>query len=137
MIILGVDLGHARTGLSVCDKTELLASPAGVIKERNDTALVEKIVLEANERSAQKIIVGLPRNMDGTCGFAAQRAQELAKQIEEKSGVEVVLWDERCTTQIAQLYLNDTDTRGKKRKAAVDTVAATIILQSYLDSKKQ
>ena len=136
MIILGIDLGHARTGLAVCDKTGFLASPAGVIAERKDERLLEKLAEAAKEKQAELIVVGHPKNMDGTCGQAAQRAESMAAQLEEMTKIKTVLWDERCTTMVAHNYLNATDTRGKKRKKVVDEVAAVVILQSYLDSLK-
>lgn len=136
MIIMGIDLGHARTGLSVCDKTEFLASPAGVIYEKNDSRLLVKICDAIKEKKAELAVVGHPKNMDGSCGEAAQRAQQFAKDIEESTGIAVKLWDERCSTKVAHTYLNNTDTRGKKRKAVVDELSAVIILQDFLDSKK-
>ena len=96
--------------------------------------LCDKIADTVRERQATEIVVGHPRNMDGSCGESAQRAEGFAKALGDKTGLPVHLWDERMTTVSAIGYLNQTDTRGKKRKAVVDTVAATIILQNYLDS---
>ena len=134
MRILAVDLGLARTGLAVSDPSGFLASPVVTIAERNGDRLLEKVAQAALEQGAEEIIVGHPRNMDGSRGESARRAEEFAAALEKRTGRPVRLWDERMTTVSAIGYLNETDTRGKKRKAVVDTVAATIILQDYLDS---
>jgi putative Holliday junction resolvase len=134
MRILAVDLGLARTGLAISDESGFLASPVGTIAEKDLDVLCDKIADTVRERQATEIVVGHPRNMDGSCGESAQRAEGFAKALGDKTGLPVHLWDERMTTVSAIGYLNQTDTRGKKRKAVVDTVAATIILQNYLDS---
>ena len=134
MRILAVDLGLARTGLAISDESGFLASPVGTIAEKDLDVLCDKIADTVRERQATEIVVGHPRNMDGSCGESAQRAEGFAKALGDKTGLPVHLWDERMTPVSAIGYLNQTDTRGKKRKAVVDTVAATIILQNYLDS---
>ena len=136
MIILGVDFGDTRTGLAVCDKTELLASPAGVITERDFALCMKKVADAAKEHRAEMLVVGYPKNMNGTIGERAERCRLFAEGLKELTGVPVELWDERCTTVSAHAYLNVTNTRGKKRKAVVDAVAATIILESYLGFRK-
>jgi putative Holliday junction resolvase len=136
MILLAVDLGKARTGLAVCDENEVLASPAGVVSEWNPERLLERIAEEAKSRGAKEIVVGLPRNMDGTEGESAQNARAFAERLGERTGLPVHLQDERGTTITAHNYLNETDTRGKKRKAVVDAVAATVILEAYLDYRR-
>lgn len=136
MKILAVDLGKARTGLAVCDEGEILASPAGVISEWNRAKLLQKIAAEANRRAVGEIVVGLPRNMDGSERESAQNARSFAENLRALVPVPVVMQDERGTTITAHNYLNDTDTRGKKRKAVVDAVAATVILQDYLAYRK-
>lgn len=136
MIILGVDLGKARTGVSVCDKSEMLASPVEVVKEHNRERLLQRVAALAAERKAELIVVGLPRNMDGSEGESAQNAREFGGQIAELSGLPVEFSDERGTTVTAHGFLNETNTRGKKRKETVDAVAATIILQNYLDFRR-
>ncbi len=136
MIILSVDIGKVRTGLAVCDKSEILASPAGVIEQFDRTKLCAKICEVAQERKAERIVVGLPRNMDGSEGESAMAAREFAEMLRQESGLTVVMQDERCTTITAHQYLNDTDTRGKKRKAVVDSVAASIILEDYLQYRR-
>ena len=136
MIIVGVDLGHARTGLAVCDKAELLASPLGVIAQRNWDRLAEQIVEEARRVGAEALVVGLPRNMDGSEGESAQLARAMGQRLAALSGLPVDFLDERGTTLTAHGYLNETNTRGKKRKAVVDAVAAVIILEDYLRGRK-
>lgn len=136
MIIMSVDLGKARTGLALCDKTEFLASPYKVIFEKSPQKLLQKVADAAKEAKAALIVVGLPKNMDGSEGESAQNARAFAAQLAGLTGVETVMQDERGTTITAHSFLNDTNTRGKKRKNVVDEVAATIILQNFLDARK-
>ncbi len=134
MKIVAVDLGLARTGIAVSDPTGFLASPVGTIAEKRLDVLLEKVAAVVAEHHPKRIVVGHPRNMDGSCGESAKRAEQFAADLRAKTGIETVLWDERLTTTTAIGYLNTADVRGKKRKAVVDTVAATVILQNYLDS---
>ena len=136
MIIMSVDLGKARTGIAVCDKSEFLASPYTVIFAKSPNKLPEKVAQAAKECKAELIVVGLPKNMDGSEGESAQNARAFAQKISELTGIDTVMQDERGTTITAHNYLNTTNTRGKKRKNVVDEVAATIILQDYLDKRK-
>lgn len=136
MVILGVDLGKARTGVAVCDKSELLASPVEVVNEHNRERLLERVAQLAKARRAEQIVVGLPRNMDGSEGESAQNARAFGAELAEKTGLHVDFFDERGTTITAHGFLNETNTRGKRRKATVDAVAATIILQDYLDYRR-
>ena len=134
MIIMSVDLGKARTGLAVSDPSGTFAFPKEVITEYNTDRLVEKVCAKAREFSAERIVVGYPKNMDGTLGERAQECAAIAEQIKTTSGLDVVLWDERCTTVTAHNYLSMNNVRGKKRKQTVDAVAAVIILEDYLRS---
>ena len=136
MVIMSVDLGKARTGIAVSDSGEGFAFPKTVINEYNTDRLIEKICNCAEEYGAGMIVVGLPKNMDGSSGERAQECTEIAKKIADKSGTETVLWDERCTTVSAHTALNFTDTRGKKRKNVVDAVAAVIILEDFISMRK-
>ena len=136
MIILGVDLGHARTGLAVCDKGELLASPFQVIHQRDPDKLAEQINQETKAAGAELLVLGLPRNMDGTEGDSARFAREMGEKLKALTGLPVEFVDERGTTITAHGYLNDTNTRGKKRKAVVDAVAAMVILENYLQWRR-
>ncbi len=134
MIIMSVDLGKARTGVAVSDASCKFAFPKTVITEYNTQRLVDKLCALAVEYGAERIVVGLPKNMDGSLGERAQECTEIAKKLQENSGIETVLWDERCTTVTAHNYLNMNDVRGKRRKQTVDAVAAVIILEDYLRS---
>lgn len=136
MIIMAVDFGDARTGLAICDKSEMLATPAGVIAEKDFDLCMKKVAVEATNRHAELLVVGFPKNMNGTIGERAEHCRLFANGLHEITGLPVELWDERCTTVSAHSYLNTTNTRGKKRKAVVDAVAATIILESYLGYRK-
>ena len=136
MIVMGVDLGIARTGISISDNTEKFAFPKDVIKEYNTDKLVSKICDKVKEYGVELIVVGLPKNMDGSLGERAQTCTEIAAKIGDKSGVETVLYDERCTTMQAYNLLDMNDTFGKKRKDSVDAVAATIILEDYLSYRR-
>jgi putative Holliday junction resolvase len=136
MIILAVDYGDKRTGIAVCDKLEILASPVCVLTEWNAEALAQKIIDIAKEKKAEKIVVGLPKNMDGSKGFRAEACEALGDLIKSGCDIPVVFWDERLTTVSAHRILSENNVRGKKRKSVVDSVAAEIILQSYIDSTK-
>lgn len=136
MIIMSVDLGKARTGLAVSDPSGTFAFPKEVITEYNTDRLIDKICAKAQEFKAEKIVVGYPKNMDGSLGERAKECAEIAEQIKQNSGIETVLWDERCTTVTAHNYLSMNNVRGKKRKQTVDAVAAVIILEDYLRSLK-
>lgn len=136
MKIMAVDLGEARTGLAVCDRTEFLASPVGVIHEKNFHMLVQKVAVAAKEFDVQMVVVGLPKNMDGTCGDRAKKCQLFAEKLGEVIPLPIKMWDERQTTVAAHQYLNGTNVRGQKRKDMVDEVAATIILESYMEYRK-
>ncbi len=134
--ILAVDLGKARTGLAVCDPDETLASPLKVLESYNQDKMLDRLMAIIREQQVEEVVIGHPLNMDGTCGESARNAQAFAQRVREKSGLNVVLQDERGTTITAAGYLNNTNTRGKKRKQVIDAVAATIILQDYLDYRK-
>lgn len=132
MIIMSVDYGDVRTGIAVCDKMQILASPVCVITEKNRDVLVEKIAELAKERNVERICVGLPQNMDGSYGFRSDACRELGKLLEEKTGLTVAFQNERLTTVSAHNILNAVDVRGKKRKAVVDAVSAVLILEDYM-----
>ena len=136
MVILSVDYGDKRTGIAVCDKLEMLASPVCVITEWNIDKLSEKIIEIAIEKNAEEIVVGLPKNMDGSSGFRADACKELGCKLSNLTDLPIKFWDERLTTVSAHKILNENNIRSKKRKAIVDAVAADIILQDYIDSRK-
>ncbi|MBR5313871.1 MAG: Holliday junction resolvase RuvX [Clostridia bacterium] len=134
--ILGIDYGEARTGLAVSDALGFLASGIGNIEERDINRLINKIAEKVTELSVELIVLGNPVNMNGTLGPKAEKVVKLAERLRVKTGLPVVLFDERCTTMAAHQFLNETNTRGKKRKGVVDTLSAQIILQNYMDSNK-
>ena len=129
---MSVDYGDVRTGVAVCDKNEMLASPVKVITETDRDVLSDDIANEAVRLKAEMIVVGLPKNKDGSEGFRAEACREFASLIEEKTGIDVALYDERLTTISAHNALNVTNTRGKKRKSVIDAVSAVMILEDYM-----
>lgn len=136
MIIISVDLGKARTGLAISDKTGFLASPLMMIEEKSPQRILEKVSQAVVSNKAELVVVGLPKNMDGSEGDSAKSAREFADKLSELSSIKTVMQDERGTTITAHGYLSARDVKGKKRKAQVDQVAAAIILQDYLDSNR-
>lgn len=136
MVILSVDYGDVRTGIAACDKLEFMASPVTVIQEREDASLAMQIAKLAEEKRAEKIVLGLPRNMDGSEGFRAEACRTFGALLSETAKIPVEFQDERLTTVSAHQMLNATDTRGKKRKEIVDAVSAVIILEDYLRKTK-
>jgi len=136
MIILGIDYGDVRTGVSVCDKTEFLASPVCVIKESYMPKLLDKIIEVINAKNPELIVIGLPKNMDGSLGFRAQACTEFADELEKRCGIKTQMWDERLTSVIAHRQLQMNGKREKKHKDVVDAAAAVEILQSFIDSRR-
>lgn len=136
MIIMSVDYGDVRTGIAVCDKMQILASPVCVITEKDREKLADKIKDLAIERKVERICVGVPQNMDGSYGFRSDACREFGALLNEKTGIEVAFQNERLTTVSAHNILNTVDVRGKKRKAVVDAVSAVLILEDYMNSLK-
>jgi len=135
--ILSVDFGDARTGLAISDETRFLASGIGYISPGGIVKTADEVAKIAVEQSAGAIVVGHPINMDGSRGPRAERAEEFADLLRDRlSNVPIALFDERMTTMAAARYLNETNTRGKKRKGVIDTLSAQIILQNVLDRLK-
>lgn len=129
---MSVDYGDVRTGVAVCDKNEMLASPVCVITQPDRDELIESLTQQSARLKAELIVVGLPKNMDGSEGFRAEACREFAAALNAKTGIETVLYDERLTTVSAHNALNMTNTRGKKRKSVVDAVSAVMILEDYM-----
>lgn len=132
MVIMSVDYGDVRTGVAVCDKMQILASPVCVITEKDRERLADKITEIAKEKKAERICVGLPQNMDGSYGFRSEACREFGELLKEKTGLPVFFQNERLTTVSAHNILNTADVRGKKRKAVVDAVSAVLILEDYM-----
>jgi putative Holliday junction resolvase len=137
MIIMGIDYGDVRTGISVCDKNEILATALCTIEESYEPKLINKICELAQEKGVQQFVVGKPVNMDGTVGDRAKKCIAFADKLSETAGLPVNMYDERLTTVTAHRELSVTNTRGKKRKSVVDALSAQIILQNYIDSIKK
>ena len=131
--ILGVDFGDRRTGLAISDVSRFLAGGIGTVSPGGIAATVKAVAEIAAEQGAVAAVVGLPRNMDGTEGSRAERCREFALMLADEAGIPVAMTDERLTTVAASRYLNETDTRGKKRKGVIDPLSAEIILQNTLD----
>lgn len=136
MIIMSVDYGDVRTGIAVSDRLGTYAFPVEVINETYQPKVISRINVISAEKKPDIIVVGYPKNMDSSEGSRAQKCKDFATELEKTTGITCVLWDERLTTVSAHNYLNETNTRGKKRKNVVDAVAATIILQDYLDYRR-
>jgi len=133
---LGVDLGDVRTGLAVSDALGSMAHGLKTVKPRGKNELCEMIRTICEEEGIRKVIIGNPVNMDGSHGPRSEKAQRFAEFLSETTGLETEMVDERMTTMAAARFMNETDTRGKKRKDSIDTLSAEIILQNYLDSLK-
>jgi putative Holliday junction resolvase len=134
--ILGIDLGLARTGLAIADSECALAFPIETLSEANEKKLIKKICEIIKQKKIEKIVLGLPKNMNGTEGQKAKSHREFAQKLKNHSGLDVFLQDERCTTVIAHEYLSNLNVKNKNRKKIIDTVSATIILQDYLETLK-
>ncbi len=132
MKVMAIDYGDARTGVAVSDPTGLMAGFTTVIHSHNARTVAQELARLAQEHGAQRLVMGYPKNMDGTEGPRAELYRDFAKLVEATAGMEVVLWDERRTTVDAHRILTETGNRGKKRKEKVDAVAATLILEGYL-----
>ncbi|MGB9867546.1 MAG: Holliday junction resolvase RuvX [Bacillota bacterium] len=130
MRVLGVDYGSTRVGLAISDEAGAVAVPLTVLASTRD--LSEQIMGIARENQVGLIVVGLPRNMDGSAGVLAQQVQELASELREH-GFQVRLWDERLTTAQVERLLIEADVSRRKRKAVMDKLAACVMLQSFLD----
>ncbi len=137
MIIMSVDLGCARTGLAICDKDEILASPLCTINEKDFEVLAKKIQEKIVEIKPKLIIIGLPLNMDGSYGESAKKAIDFKKVLASNTDLPIDFWDERKTTFTAHEYLNTLNVRGKKRKNIIDALSASIILENYLNYRKR
>lgn len=134
--MLGVDFGVARTGVAVSDPLGMTAQGVGTIHSGNVEKVLEEVIGYAKQYEAKTIVVGLPKNMNNTVGERGEACIAFGDRLKELTDCEVVMWDERLSTVSAIGVLNQTNTRGSKRKAVVDTVAAAIILQNYMDFKK-
>lgn len=137
MKVMAVDFGDARTGIAMSDLLCSIVGSTTVIHSRNREKTIQGILELIRENGVGEIVVGLPRNMDGSEGPRAQLCREFAQQLGEASGLQPVMWDERRTTVEAHQILSDHNYHGKKRKNTVDAVAASLILEGYLGFRKR
>ncbi len=135
--IMGIDYGDARTGVAISDLLCSIVGSTCVVPSRNREKAVADIVRLCKENMVGEIVVGLPRNMDGSEGPRAQLCREFAEVLKEATGLSVAMWDERRTTVEAHNILSQHNYHGKKRKETVDAVAASLILEGYLAFKKR
>ena len=133
---MAIDYGDVRTGIAVSDESAVLCGDAWIIEEWNAERLADKIADEAGKRGVSRIVLGLPKNMDGSEGARAEKSRAMASMLEGKTGLEVVLWDERRSSVEAHAILRASGKREKKHKATVDAVAASLLLEGYLGSVK-
>ena len=132
MRIMGIDYGDARTGVAVSDLLCSIVGSTCVVPSRNTEKAIVDIVKLARENDVGRIVVGLPKNMDGTEGPRAELCREFAEKLREATGLEVAMWDERRTTVEAHNILSQHNYHGKKRKNTVDAVAGSLSLEGYL-----
>ena len=135
--VMGIDYGDARTGVAISDLLCSIVGSTTVIHSRNDEKTLVQICALVKENSVGEIVVGLPKNMDGTEGPRAELCREFAAKVEQATGLPVKLWDERRTTVEAHNILSEHNYHGKKRKNTVDAVAASLILEGYLAFRKR
>lgn len=136
MRIMAIDYGDSRTGVAISDMTGLLAGETRVIQTKKRELVVEEITSLAQQYQVGELVLGYPKNMNGTLGPRAEKSEALAESLRVSTGLPVILWDERRTTVDAHRILSETGNRGKRRKEKVDAVAATLILDGYLARKR-
>ena len=129
---LAIDYGDARTGIAISDAMGMIVGQTTVIHSRKPQKTAEEIAELVKQSGAERLVMGFPKNMDGTEGPRAELYREFARLVEETCRMEVILWDERRTTVEAHNILSDCNYHGKKRKNTVDAVAASLILEGYL-----
>jgi len=135
--IMAIDYGDARTGVAVSDESATLVGDAWVVHATRMHCLVDKITSEAIARGVALIVIGYPKNMDGTIGPRAEKSEQLSQQLRQSSNIETVLWDERLTTMQAGRILTITGKRGIKRKNTIDAIAASLILEGYISAHRR
>ena len=136
MRIMGLDIGTKRTGIAVSDETGTLAQGKGAVQRTTDKEAIDGIKEIITENKVGEVVAGLPLNMDGSKGPRAEDSEAFARVLENETGLPVKLWDERLSTKEAENVLISADVSRGKRKKIADKLAAQIILQSYLDSRK-
>ena len=136
MRIMAIDYGDARTGVALSDITGLLAGQTFLVKSRKEDVVLEELTALAKQQGAEELVLGYPKNMDGTLGPRAEKCAAFGERLKEATGLPVILWDERRTTVDAHRILFESGKNAKKRKKTVDAVAASLILEGYLDFQR-
>ena len=136
MRVIGLDYGDARTGVAVSDTLGWTAQPVGQLDSWNEEKLLAELGTIFKKFEPSKIVLGFPKNMNGTVGERGEKTMSFASKLESTFGIDVILWDERLTTVASHRILSECNVRGEKRKKQVDALAAELILQGYLDSQK-
>ena len=137
MRIMGIDFGDARTGIAVSDEMNILVGDAWTLNQRNPELVAEEIASEAAKRCVQRLVLGLPKNMDGSEGPRAERCRGFAELLGTKTDLPIVMWDERRSSIEAHAILHANGKKEKKHRKTVDAVAASLILEGYLGTLKQ
>ena len=132
--LVGIDVGTKRFGVAVSDPMKIFASPHEVIQAPSDKQALRAVARICAEQEAEALVVGLPLNMDGSEGPAAERVEMLVEKLRGMVDIPIVLWDERLTTKTAEAALIEADTRRSRRKGLVDKIAAQVLLQHYIDA---
>lgn len=134
--ILALDVGNKRIGAALSDELNILAQPLYTIHRKGLERDIQEIVNIIKEKNVGTVIVGLPKNMDGTVGFQGEKTQKFAEILMQNIEVPLIMWDERLTTVSARRIMIENDVKQKDKKNLVDTVAAVVILENYLNSKR-
>ena len=137
MRIMGIDYGDRQIGVAVSDELFLTAQGVTTLRNSGDERVLNDIAKLAGEYGVTELVVGLPKNMNGTIGPRGEIAEQFARSLGEATGLPVKMWDERLTTMSAQRTLIEADVSRKKRKEVIDKMAAALILQNYMDSRKR
>lgn len=132
MRIMGIDYGDARTGLAVSDEMNILVGEAWTLNEWNPERVADVIAQEAQKRNVKRLVLGLPKNMDGSEGPRAEKCRAFAELLRSKTDIELVMWDERRSSIEAHAILHANGKKEKKHRKTVDAVAASLILEGYL-----
>ena len=135
MKYLGLDLGTKTLGLAIADEKVLISSPLKTIKYNDIDELIEEVLSIIEEKKVSRLALGLPKNMDGSLGFAAERSLSFKEKLEEKTDIPITLIDERLSTVEAEGYLINEGIKGKKKKDIIDAIAANIILDTFIRMK--
>lgn len=136
MRIMGIDFGDARTGIAVSDEMNILVGDAWTLNQRKPELVAEEIAAEAEKRGVQRLVLGLPKNMDGSEGPRAEKCREFAELLGTKTDLPIVMWDERRSSIEAHAILHANGKKEKKHRKTVDAVAASLILEGYLGTLK-